>query len=159
MPLRLALSADPASPGVGLNRRRSLLKQPSLQTSHNTTSSGALLCSPTPRARVPTELLERIIDYYVLDSHSPILYGIPDTANSFATFTSYIEPHIMVSKNFRYLLLRSFFRGLVLGRDAESMLRLLSDFDQEYGSENGGFLWVKFVPILAKHVAGLFLLT
>lgn len=152
MPLRLALSADPASPGVGLSRRRSLLKRPSLQTSSNDTTNSELPLPPLiPLPRVPTEILECIIDYYVLNARSPVLYGIPDTANSLATFTSYIEPHITVSKGFRYLLLRSFFRVLVLGKeDAVSMLRLLSDFDNEYRLENGGFLWVKFVPTLLK---------
>lgn len=155
MPLRLEISADPAS-GVGLSRRRSL-KRPSLQTPTDTTSSGTLLCLPTPRARVPTEILERIIDYYVLDARLPVCYGIPDTANSFGTFTDCIEPYITVSESFRYLLLRSFFRVLVFGKeDAASMLRLLSDFNKEYCSENGGFFWVKFVACSRNRVARLF---
>jgi hypothetical protein len=156
MPLRLEISAEPAS-GVGLSRRRSLLKRPSLQKSTDTTSSGALLCLLTPRARVPTEILERIIDCYVLDARLPVCYGIPETANFFATFTSCIEPYITVSKSFRYLLLRSFFRVLVFGKeDAASMLLSLSNFNKEYCSENGGFFWVKFVACSRNRVARLF---
>ena len=136
MPLRILLahSNEMHSPGL-IIRRKSLLRR---QNS---------LAFPNTAPQVPMEILDAIIECYVIELDP--LTAVPAIESQKTIFAKYIMPCTLVSKDFRHLVLRSFFRSLSMGSgdDFKALLGFLGQIDSQYHKQgwNGGFSWVRFV--------------
>ena len=133
MPLLLAHSNEMHSPGLMI-RRKSLLRQNSLAFS-----------STAPQ--VPMEILDGIIECYVIELY-PLMTTLAIESQKMV-FARYIMPCTLVSKDFRHLVLRSFFRSLSMGTsdDFRALVGFLEQIDSQYHKQgwSGGFSWVRFV--------------
>lgn len=136
MPLRILLahSNEMHSPGL-IIRRKSLLRR---QNS---------LAFPNTAPQVPMEILDAIIECYVIELDP--LTAVPAIESQKTIFAKYIMPCTLVSKDFRHLVLRSFFRSLSMGSgdDFKALLGFLGQINSQYHKQgwNGGFSWVRFV--------------
>jgi hypothetical protein len=136
MPLRILLahSDEMHSPGLMIRRKSLLRRQNSL-------------AFPSTAPQVPMEILDGIIECYVIELYP--LMATPAIESQKTIFARYIMPCTLVSKDFRYLVLRSFFRSLSMGasNDFKALLGFLEQIDSQYHKQawTGGFSWVRFV--------------
>jgi len=142
MPLRLGLDA-PETCGL-LFRRRSSLKL--CRRSSVTSQKDYQEISRSLFPKVPMEILDQIAGFSVSDITS-LIDNDADTLG--ANFKKYVAPYTLVSKDFRFLVLRPFFQHLHL-RDsvkARSLFDFLSAVNCGYQRQGwkGGYVWVRFV--------------
>ena len=144
MPLRIlnAHSNEMHSPGLMIRRKSLLRRQNSL-------------AFPSTAPQVPTEILDAIIECYVKELYP--LVTTPAVESQKTVFARYIIPCTLVSKDFRHLVLRYFFRSLSMGtsNDFKALLSFLKQIDSQYHKQgwNGGFSWVRFVLELLAEFA------
>jgi len=133
MPLRIQ-SGEMRLPGLAIRRKSLLSRQNSLVL-------------PNTAPQVPTEIVDSVIECYVIAFSPPL--AIPAIESQTTVFTKYISPCTLVSKDFRFLVLRSFFRSLSMSTsdDFRSLLGFLEQIDSQYHTNGltGGYSWVRFV--------------
>jgi hypothetical protein len=143
MPLRilLAQSGEMRRPSLAVRRKSLLSRQNSLVL-------------PNTAPRVPTEILDSIIGCYVI-ALAPLM-EIPAIESQKAVFSKCITPCTLVSKDFRFLVLRSFFQSLSMGTsdDFSGSLNFLENIDSQYRKIGwtGGYSWVRFVFELLRRI-------
>ncbi|KIM44796.1 hypothetical protein M413DRAFT_48103, partial [Hebeloma cylindrosporum] len=95
--------------------------------------------------KVPMELLDEIIECYIIAFYP--LMATPAIESQKTVFARFIMPCTLVSKDFRYLVLRSFLRSLSIGTsdDFTDLLGFLEKVDSQYRKQNwaGGYSWVR----------------
>ena len=93
------------------------------------------------------EILDGIIECHVIALYP--LTASPAIESQKTVFARYIIPCTLVSKDFRHLVLRSFFRSLSMGTsdDFRGLLGFLEQIDSQYHKKGwtGGYSWVRFV--------------
>ncbi|KAH9479735.1 hypothetical protein JR316_0008330 [Psilocybe cubensis] len=143
MPLRLDVPGD-GTPPTRLYRRKSLklTRAPSAQAETEAKEPDFLLTSlPTPK--VPMEVLEQIIFFYAEDALA--LDDLLDCRRS--AFRNFIKSCTLVSKDFRFLVLRRFFEQISFEntKHSKALFGYLAEVDLGYKmlGWTGGYFWVR----------------
>ncbi|KJA13714.1 hypothetical protein HYPSUDRAFT_49670, partial [Hypholoma sublateritium FD-334 SS-4] len=104
--------------------------------------------------RMPMEMLEQILEHYADSVLSPAYISGGSQKTCYKIFFS---PSTLVSKDFRQLALRAFFRALVFRTtdDCSCVLRFLDLLNTRYVANGwiGGYRWVRFVKGLSEMVS------
>ncbi len=152
LPLRHHAASDsPSSLPLPLMRyssfgSRRLLLKPS---NSNTVSSNVSKFVQS----MPMEMLEHILEHYADSVLSPAYISGGSQKTCYKVF---FAPSTLVSKDFRQLALRAFFRALVFRTtdDCSSVLRFLDLLNTRYLSNGwvGGYRWVRFVEWFSQAI-------
>ena len=158
LPLRHHAASDsPTSLPLPLMRygsfgNRRLLLKPSNSNAPSFNVSKLVQSMPT----MPMEMLEHILERYADSILSPAYISGGSQKTCYKVF---FAPSTLVSKDFRQLALRAFFRALVFRTtdDCSCVLRFLDLLNTRYLSNGwiGGYRWVRFVKWLSQAVSVL----
>lgn len=128
--------------------RRLLLRPP------NSNGTSIALKSVQSVPRMPLEMLEHILEHYADSVLSPTYISGGSQKTCYKIF---FAPSTLVSKDFRQLALRAFFRALIFRTtdDCSRVLRFLDLLNARYLANGwiGGYRWVRFVKRLSQVVS------
>ncbi|KAF9485527.1 hypothetical protein BDN70DRAFT_847856 [Pholiota conissans] len=102
-----------------------------------------------PALRVPMEMLEEIIEQYATVILAPAIGENAYPGSQKTAYKMLFAPLTLVSKDFRHLALREFFRILVFSttEDSTGLLKFLDLLEAQYATKGrfGGYRWVRFL--------------
>lgn len=145
MPLRLDVPGD-GTPPTRLYRRKSLklTRIPSAQAETDAKEDKNVLAALTT-LKVPMEILEQIVYFYAEDALA--LDDLLDCRR--LAFSNCIQSCTLVSKDFRFLVLRRFFEQISFQntKHSKALFGYLAQVDLGYQTLGwpAGYSWVRFV--------------